>query len=72
MKHTVEHERHPLSGWVALVIVVLWFLVAVALFISVPAAAAQDAITPAAGAVRVFGAALKPALPQSARIALAR
>jgi len=62
MKHTVEHERHPLSGWVALVIVVLWFLVAVALLISVPAAAAQDAITPAAGAVRVFGAALMVAL----------
>jgi len=62
MKHTVELERHPLSGWLALVIVVLWLLVAVALLISVPAAAAQDAITPLAGAVRVLGAALMVAL----------
>jgi len=62
MKHTVEHERHPLSGWLALVIVVLWFVVAVALLISVPAAAAQDAITPAAGAARVFVAVLMIAL----------
>ena len=62
MKHTVEHERHPLSGWLALVIVVLWFVVAVALLISVPAAAAQDAITPAAGAARVLVAVLMIAL----------
>jgi regulator of protease activity HflC (stomatin/prohibitin superfamily) len=62
MKHTVENERHPLSGWLALVIVVLWFVAAVALLISVPAAAAQDAITPVAGAVRVFSAVLMVAL----------
>jgi regulator of protease activity HflC (stomatin/prohibitin superfamily) len=62
MKHTVELERHPFSGWLALVIVVLWFVAAVALFISVPAAAAQDAITPAAGVVRVFAAVLMLAL----------
>ncbi|HVJ31202.1 MAG TPA: SPFH domain-containing protein, partial [Gammaproteobacteria bacterium] len=62
MKHTVELERHPFSGWLALVIVVLWFVAAVALFISVPAAAAQGQIAPPEAVLRVLGAVFMVAL----------
>jgi regulator of protease activity HflC (stomatin/prohibitin superfamily) len=34
LKHTVERDRRPLDGWLALVLVVLWFMAAVAVFAS--------------------------------------
>jgi len=34
MKHTVERERQGLNGWLALVLVVLWFIATVAMFAS--------------------------------------
>ena len=34
LKHTVERDRQALNGWLALALVVLWFIAAVALFIS--------------------------------------
>jgi regulator of protease activity HflC (stomatin/prohibitin superfamily) len=54
--HTVERERHPLSGWLALSVLVVWFLVAFAVFSSI--GPDGDALPPAAVAVRVFGALL--------------
>ena len=62
MKHTVERDRATLSGWLALVLVVVWFVTALALLLSVPAAAAQDAISPGAAVLRVFGFVLMFAL----------
>src|SRR5262245_15622839 len=62
MKHTVERERHPLSGWLALVIVVLWFVAAVALLLSTIGAAAQGQIAPPEAVARVLGAAFMIAL----------
>jgi regulator of protease activity HflC (stomatin/prohibitin superfamily) len=34
LRHTIERERHALNGWLALALVVLWFVVAVAVFLS--------------------------------------
>src|SRR5688572_14812633 len=62
MKHTVERERHPLNGWLALLLLVLWLVAAVALFLTTVAAAADGALPPAAIAARIFGAVLMVAL----------
>ena len=58
MKHTVERERHPLGGWLALAILVLWFVAAVALFITTVAATANGDLPPAVVGGRIFSAAL--------------
>jgi regulator of protease activity HflC (stomatin/prohibitin superfamily) len=34
LKHTVERDRKPLNGWLALLLVALWFIAAVAVFAS--------------------------------------
>jgi regulator of protease activity HflC (stomatin/prohibitin superfamily) len=34
LKHTVERDRRPLNGWLALALVVLWFIAMVAVFAS--------------------------------------
>jgi regulator of protease activity HflC (stomatin/prohibitin superfamily) len=62
LKHTVERERQALNGWLALGLLVLWFVLAVALFLSMGDPQAQDALPPAAIAVRVLGALLMVAL----------
>ncbi|HJR71875.1 MAG TPA: SPFH domain-containing protein [Gammaproteobacteria bacterium] len=53
-KPTAERERQPLNGWLALLLVVLWFVAAVALFVST-AAQLDDAVPPVAAA-RILGA----------------
>jgi len=58
LQHTVERDRRPLNGWLALALVVLWFVAAVAFFISTGVAAAGDAISEGAAAFRVLSAAL--------------
>ena len=62
LKHTVERERQALNGWLALGLLVLWFVLAVALFLSMGDPQAPDALPPAAIALRVFGALLMVAL----------
>jgi regulator of protease activity HflC (stomatin/prohibitin superfamily) len=57
LRHTDERERHALNGWLALALLVLWFIAAAALFISTVAAlgpegAGATALTP----VRIIGA----------------
>jgi hypothetical protein len=61
-KPTVERERHALNGWLALLLVVLWFLAAVALFISTVIAAESGAISDAAVGIRMFSAFLMAGL----------
>src|SRR5262245_41930066 len=57
MTHTVERERQTLNGWLALVLLVLWFIAAVALFLSI--GALDDAGgSPGAVALRVIGTVL--------------
>jgi regulator of protease activity HflC (stomatin/prohibitin superfamily) len=56
MKHTVERERQVLNGWLALMLVVLWFVAAVVVFVSTAAAADDGALSDSAAAIRIFGA----------------
>ena len=58
LKHTVERDRQALNGWLALVLVVLWFVAAIAFFISTGVAAEDGAISDGAVALRVLGAVL--------------
>src|SRR5688572_24086801 len=58
MKHTVERERHPLGGWLALAILVLWFVASLSLSITTVAATANGDLPPAAVGGRIFSAAL--------------
>ncbi len=44
-KPTAERERQALNGWLALLLVVLWFVAAIALFISTGVAAEAGAIS---------------------------
>jgi regulator of protease activity HflC (stomatin/prohibitin superfamily) len=62
MKHTIERERSPLGGWLALLLVVLWFVAAVALFITTVVAIPDGDLLPGAVGGRIFGAALMVAL----------
>ena len=55
-KPTVERERHALNGWLALAFLVLWFVAAVALFISTAIAAEAGALSDGAIAVRMLSA----------------
>ena len=57
-KPTGERERQALSGWLALALVVLWFLAAIALVVSTGVAADSGAISDGAAAFRVLGAIL--------------
>ena len=52
--HSVERERHAAGGWLALVLVVLWFVAALAVFGSVGAGAAEGALSPAEVGLRVW------------------
>ena len=61
-KPTVERERHALNGWLALVLVFLWFVGAAALFITTVVAAESGAISDAAIGVRMFSAFLMAGL----------
>ena len=58
LKHTVERERQALNGWLALVLVVLWFIAAVAVFVSTGAAADEDAFRQRLPALRIWAAPL--------------
>ena len=62
LRHTVERDRQALNGWLALGLLVLWFVLAVALFLSMGDPQAADALPPAAIAVRVLGSLLMVAL----------
>src|SRR5688572_13828459 len=59
---TTVLERRAWNGWPALALVVLWFIAAIALFISTGVAAEGGAISDGAAALRVVGAALMVAL----------
>jgi regulator of protease activity HflC (stomatin/prohibitin superfamily) len=56
LKHTVERDRQVLNGWLALALVVLWFVAAIALFIATAVAADGGALSGGAAAFRIFGA----------------
>jgi regulator of protease activity HflC (stomatin/prohibitin superfamily) len=56
LNHTVERDRQPLNGWLALVLVVLWFAAAAALFVSTAVAADNGALSGSAVPIRIFGA----------------
>ena len=57
LKHTVERERQALNGWLALLLVVLWFVAAIAFFVSTAWRPTHGALSERATAFRVFGAA---------------
>jgi len=57
---TVERDRHALNGWLALVLVVLWFIIAVAVFVSIGSIDGDD--NPGAVGLRVVGAVLMVAI----------
>jgi regulator of protease activity HflC (stomatin/prohibitin superfamily) len=61
-KPTAERERQALNGWLALVLVVLWFVVALAILGSIGPAAAEGDVQPSAIVARVVGGALMIAL----------
>ena len=61
-KPTVERERHALNGWLALAILVVWFLAAGALFISTPIAAQNGTLSDGAIVVRMLSAFLMAGL----------
>jgi regulator of protease activity HflC (stomatin/prohibitin superfamily) len=52
--HSVERERHALNGWLALALVVLWFIAAVAVIVATGVAASEDAISPLAAGLRIW------------------
>ena len=52
-KPTTEREREAVNGWLALALVALWFIGAIALFISTAAAGAEGALPPPAVAGRI-------------------
>jgi regulator of protease activity HflC (stomatin/prohibitin superfamily) len=56
MRPTAERERHAPSGWLALILLFVWFVLAAALFISTAEATAEGALTPPATAMRFVGA----------------
>jgi regulator of protease activity HflC (stomatin/prohibitin superfamily) len=59
---TAERERQALNGWLALVLVVLWFVVALAILGSIGPAAAEGDVQPSAIVARAVGGALMIAL----------
>ena len=57
-KHSVEREREAFNGWLALLLVVLWFIAALALMGSTGVAASEGALSPPMVALRMFSAVL--------------
>src|SRR5262245_10962819 len=55
---TIERERHTLSGWAALVVVILWFIGAAAYFVSIAKSGAQGVLGPEAVFPRLFSSTL--------------
>ena len=53
-KPTIEREREALSGWLALALVVLWFVAAAAFFFVTVAAAEGGSVAPPVVAGRIF------------------
>jgi len=58
LKHTAERQRQALNGWLALALVVLWFMAASVFFISTAVAADNGALSEGVVAFRVLSAAL--------------
>jgi regulator of protease activity HflC (stomatin/prohibitin superfamily) len=58
LKHTVERDRRALNGWMGLLLLVLWFIAALALFVSTAEATAAGTLAPEATGVRMIGALL--------------
>jgi regulator of protease activity HflC (stomatin/prohibitin superfamily) len=58
LNHTVERDRQALNGWLALALVVLWFIAAIALFVSTAALMGPegDALSPGVAAARILSA----------------
>ena len=56
--HSVEQERHAFNGWLIFVVVVLWFIAAVALMVATGAAASEAGLSPAAAGLRIWAALL--------------
>jgi len=56
LKHTVERDRQALNGWLALLLVVLWFVAAVALFIATAERIDAGTLSQQATAFRMIGA----------------
>jgi regulator of protease activity HflC (stomatin/prohibitin superfamily) len=52
--HSEEQERHAAGGWLALVLIVVWFIAALAVFGSVGAAAAEGGLSPGQVGLRVW------------------
>jgi len=52
---TVERERRTAGGWLALVLVVLWFIAALALIASIGPAAADGNLSPLGAVLRALG-----------------
>jgi regulator of protease activity HflC (stomatin/prohibitin superfamily) len=55
---TVERERQTLSGWVALVIVILWFIGSLAVVLSTASAVADSTFTPGSTLLRMLAGTL--------------
>src|SRR5688572_32228396 len=51
---TVERERQALNGWLALLLVVAWFVAGLAVIVSVGPAAPEGALSPEAAGWRIF------------------
>ena len=51
---TVERERQALNGWLALLLVMAWFVAGLAVIVSVGPAAAEGALSPEAIGWRIF------------------
>lgn len=58
LKHTVERERRALNGWMGLLLLVLWFIAALALFVSTAEGSAEGALADEATGVGIIGAML--------------
>jgi regulator of protease activity HflC (stomatin/prohibitin superfamily) len=52
--HSIEQERHAAGGWLALVLIVLWFIAALAVFGSVGAATGEGGLSPAQVGLRIW------------------
>jgi regulator of protease activity HflC (stomatin/prohibitin superfamily) len=56
--HSVERERRAFSGWLVLILIVLWFIATIAVMGSTAVSANADAISPLATGLRVWAAIL--------------
>jgi regulator of protease activity HflC (stomatin/prohibitin superfamily) len=53
---TVERERSPLNGWLALLLLALWFIAAIGLFVSTAVLLEDAGLSPGIAAARFLGA----------------